>query len=217
MRLSGVLNVYVLAPGETPGPYGSIVAPQINAHFHQHIFSFRIDPYIDGLKNSVLETDIVTIDAPTGSAENWAGNGFTIKEQVIKESCEGGRAYDFGKDRRWTIINRNKLHYASGRPVGYGIAVRGASVDLFAKPDSWIAKRASFTQKTLWVVRDDESSPRFWPAGKYVPQTHDTPDDSVSNWCTGKENLDNEDLVLFLTMYVRVCPSILSFNVLSAA
>lgn len=31
---------------------------------------------IDGLNNSITETEILPMEAPTGSSENWAGNGF---------------------------------------------------------------------------------------------------------------------------------------------
>ena len=206
VRLTGILNVYVLAPGESSAPFGTTIAPQINAHYHQHIFSFRIDPCIDGLMNTVLETDIVPLAQPTGSAENWAGNGFTVNERLVKTAEEGGRSYDFEKDRRWTIVNTSKTHYASGKPVGYGIMLRGAAVTLMAKEDSWIGRRAKFATKNLWVVKDDEEDPRMWPAGKYVPQTREHPQDSVGYWCSGTDSLENEDIVLFLTMGINHIP-----------
>ncbi|PVF93842.1 amine oxidase catalytic domain-containing protein [Serendipita vermifera] len=168
IRLTGILNVYVLAPGESSAPFGTTVAPQINAHYHQHIFSLRIDPCIDGPTNTVLETDIVPLASPTGSADNWVGNRFVTEERAIKVASEGGRTYDFVKDRRWTIVNPKKRHYASGKPVGYGLMVRGACTELLAKPDYWVGKRAKFATKSLWVVRDDEENPRLWPAGKYA-------------------------------------------------
>ncbi|KAG8834242.1 hypothetical protein FRC17_009318 [Serendipita sp. 399] len=206
IRLTGILNVYVLAPGELSAPFGSTVAPQINAHYHQHIFSFRIDPCIDGPLNTLLESDIVPLNSPTGSAENWAGNGFLVNERVVKTAAEGGRSYDFAKDRRWTIVNRGKKHYANGKPSGYGLMARGVCTELMAKPDSWVARRAKFATKSLWVVKDDDANPRMWPAGKYVPQTRDHPADSVGNWCSGDESLEDQDLVLFLTMGINHIP-----------
>ncbi|KAG8808473.1 hypothetical protein FRC17_003935 [Serendipita sp. 399] len=75
-----------------------------------------------------------------------------------------------------------------------------------AKPDSWVARRAKFATKSLWVVKDDDANPRMWPAGKYVPQTRDHPEDSVGNWCSGDESLEDQDLVLFLTMGINHIP-----------
>lgn len=170
-RLTGILNVYAAAQGEK-SPYGTLVAPRVQAHYHQHIFSLRLDPMIDGLNNSVVENDIVQLDAPTGSAENFPGNGFYQKKTVLSDPAQnhGARDYDADVDRRWTIVNPSRQHYASGIDVGYSIGVRGAALKLMAKPDSWIARRAMFATKALWIVRDDEGK-RLFPAGKYVPQT----------------------------------------------
>jgi primary-amine oxidase len=38
IRLTGILQVYIAADGEQ-SPYGTVVAPNINAHYHQHIVS----------------------------------------------------------------------------------------------------------------------------------------------------------------------------------
>lgn len=53
------------------------------------------------LKNSVIETDVVSLAAETGSADNYAGNGFTIESRTIQTEGEGARAYDAVKDRRY--------------------------------------------------------------------------------------------------------------------
>ncbi|KAF8511070.1 hypothetical protein BU17DRAFT_97554 [Hysterangium stoloniferum] len=39
----------------------------------------------------------------------------------------------------------------------------------------------------------------MWPAGHYVPQTTDAPEDSVNGWMQ-TESIENEDIVLFLTL-----------------
>jgi len=53
------------------------------------------------LKNSVIETDVVSLAAKTGSVDNYAGNGFTIESRTIQTEGEGARAYDAVKDRRY--------------------------------------------------------------------------------------------------------------------
>lgn len=67
IKLTGILNIYVLGEGESAGKHGTEVAPRVTAHHHQHLFSVRVDPMIDGLDNSVCETDVVASDEPTGS------------------------------------------------------------------------------------------------------------------------------------------------------
>ena len=103
IRLTGILQVYVSGDNE-PTPFGINVAPNVNAHYHQHIFSIRVDPMVDGLRNSVVETDIMPFPHATGSSENFAGNAFVTKHTVLKDQTEGAREYDFNKERRWRIV-----------------------------------------------------------------------------------------------------------------
>ena len=78
-KLSGILNLYVKDRDE-PNPYGVEVAPQVNAHYHQHLFALKIDPMVDGCENTVIQTGCEPTKAPTGSDRNYLGNGFvTVK------------------------------------------------------------------------------------------------------------------------------------------
>ncbi|KAL1761840.1 copper amine oxidase [Schizophyllum commune] len=199
VRLTGILQVYVGADGE-PSPHGTWVAPNVNAHYHQHMFSVRVDPMVDGLQNSVVETDVVMSDAPTGSAQNFAGNSFTTKESLIKQ--EGSRQYDLSADRRWRIVNSGRKHYSSNANVGYSIGMKGGVVPSFVRDDGWCASRAGFVKAPLWVVRDVEGpkGSRMWPSGKYVPQTRTTPEDSLEKWSKGGQSVEDEDIVVYVTI-----------------
>ena len=85
------------------------------------LFCLRIDPMIDGTSNSVIETDVVPLEAPTGSDGNWAGNGFVTKKTVLSSTDVGGRLYDAEKGRMWSFVNEDKLHYSSKLPVGFKV------------------------------------------------------------------------------------------------
>jgi len=200
VRLTGILQVYVAGKDE-PSPFGTHVATNINAQNHQHLFSVRIDPMVDGLQNSLVESDITPLpDAPTGSATNFAGNAFVSQDIVLKE--EVGRPYDYEKERRWKIVNPARKHHSSGKNVGYIIGIKGGATPMMVRQDSWATKRATFIKNALWVCKDveGEKGGRMWPAGKYVPQTKDEPEDSVGKWVQGKQNIENEDIVVFVTI-----------------
>ncbi|KAF7784980.1 hypothetical protein Agabi119p4_1145 [Agaricus bisporus var. burnettii] len=201
VRLTGILQVYVGADGER-SPYATTVAPNVNAHYHQHVFSYRLDPMIDGIKNTVIEADVEMLDAPTGSKENFAGNGFYTKETRL--ATETGRQYDISKERRWRIVNPQKRHYSSGKEVGYSLGIKGGVVPMLAKDDSWLAKRAPFLKNALWVCRDveggEDGSERVYPAGKYVPLTRETPADSVGNWVKDEQPTDGEDILVYFNI-----------------
>ncbi|KAJ3782694.1 copper amine oxidase [Lentinula aff. detonsa] len=202
VRLTGILQVYAQQAGE-PNPFGTTVAPGVNAHYHQHMFSFRIDPMVDGIKNSVVEQDIIPLGgekSATGEDYNFAGNAFTTTETVLE--TEGAREYDFAKERRWRITNSARKHYASGKDVGYSISMKGGITPIMARPDGWALRRAGFTKYPIWVVKDVEGPKggRMWPAGKYVPQTRAQPEDSVGSWVAGELPVKDEDLLVFLTV-----------------
>lgn len=202
IRLTGIVQVYVKEDDE-PNPFGSTLAPGINAHYHQHIFSVRVDPMVDGLQNTVVETDILPLsNAPTGHAANHLGNAFITRGTPVAVASEGARDFDYEKDRRWSIINPKVVHPHSKRNAGYTIMGKGAATPLMALPESIVAKRAPFATKPLWVVKDVEGPKggRVWPSGKYVPQTREAPEDSLSNWAKGSDSLLEEDILLYLTM-----------------
>lgn len=112
----------MLGQGEEPSGFGTQVAPRINAHYHQHLFSVRLDPHIDGPLNSVQETTIQALPYPTGSAENFAGNGFNTNIKTLKTTGEAVRDANPSEERSWTFVNAEKKHYSSGKPVGYKIS-----------------------------------------------------------------------------------------------
>ncbi|KAJ7072837.1 copper amine oxidase [Mycena amicta] len=200
IRLTGVLQVYIAADGEQP-PTGTIVAPNVNAQYHQHIFCIRVDPMVDGLKNSLVETDITPSPFPTGSKENFAGNAFIAKDTILK--TESAREFPpAGTERRWRIVNQARQHYSTGKDVGYALNVKTAGVQLMTAPDGWVGRRATFAKKPVWVCRDVEGAKggRVWPAGKYVPQTKQVPEDSISEWVKGEKDIENEDLLVYLTI-----------------
>lgn len=201
-RLTGILQVYAQQPGE-PNPFGTTVAPGINAHYHQHLFSFRIDPMVDGIKNKVIEQDIIPLSgeqSATGEDLNFAGNAFTTTETVLEN--ESGREYDFMKERRWRITNSARKHYASGKDVGYSVSLKGGITPMMARNDGWALRRAGFTKYPLWVVKDVEGpkGSRMWPAGKYVPQTREQPKDSITSWVEGGLPVKDEDLLVYMTV-----------------
>jgi len=55
------------------------------------------------------------------------------------------------------------------------------------------------------VVKDEEGK-RFFPAGKYVPQTRISPPDSVGEWAKDGQSVANEDIILFLTFGTNHIP-----------
>ncbi|GAA5836765.1 hypothetical protein JCM9279_007655 [Rhodotorula babjevae] len=196
VKLTGILNTYTAAENEKT-PFGVLVGPGVQAHHHQHIFSLRVDPMIDGLNNSVYEQEIHLVDAPTGSAENWAGNGFYNTKRELKTTLEGVRDADAAKSRMWIWGNPSKTHYSSGSPVGYKIMCKDL-VPLLVKDDSLVARRAPFAKHHIWTVPYSDTS--LYPAGKFPTQTKQAPEDSLEGWVARNDSISNVDLVSFISL-----------------
>jgi hypothetical protein len=75
-----------------------------------------------GINNTIVESEVRALEAPTGSDENWAGNGFYAVKKELKTTSEGARQADPSRGRQWTMTNPNKKHYSSGANVGYKVS-----------------------------------------------------------------------------------------------
>lgn len=199
VKLTGLLNTYCIHPTESAAPYGSLVAAGTTAHNHQHLFSLRIDPELDGKENTVVQNDAVLSEAPLGSAENPYGNGFYSKKTVLRTAKEGASEYCHQTSRTWDIINPNVVNPAAKKPIGYKI-VNTSCPPMLARPDSIVYKRALFATKALWVTpyRDHE----LFPSGDYVCQSTGEPghplNQFVADWVARDEPIENTDIVCYL-------------------
>ena len=146
VKLTGIINTAGIEEGETP-KYGTLVAPQLNAHIHQHFFSFRLDMSVDGESNTVYEVN--TLAEPPGP-QNPHANAFYAEATPLKTEKEAQRVVDPMKGRYWMVSNPS-VKNSLGSPVGYKL-MPGENILPFAHPESSIIKRAGFMTKHLWVT-----------------------------------------------------------------
>ena len=190
LKLTGIVNTAAVPPGETP-KYGTLVAPQLNAHIHQHFFNFRLDLSVDGEGNSAYEVN--TVAEPPGP-DNPHGNAFYAVATPLKTEDEAQRVIDPLQGRYWLVANLS-VENALGRPVGYKL-MPGENVLPFAQPNASILRRAGFMTKHLWVTpyhRDELTAtgpyPNQHPGGAGLPE-----------YTKNNRNLENTDLVLWYTL-----------------
>ncbi|KAL2206036.1 copper amine oxidase [Sarocladium strictum] len=212
IKLTGILNTYALNPDEDPGPWGTCVYPQVNAHNHQHLFSLRVNPMIDGTDNSVFMVDAVASDAAVGSKENFYGNAFYAKKTKLDTEGSSRTDYNGATSRTWEMVNESKLHPYSKKPASYKLVSREVP-GLLPKEGSLVWKRAGFARHAVHVTkyRDDE----LWPAGRHVPQTSGEPSRGIPEWIgDGSTSTTNTDIVLWHTFGVTHMPSPEDFPVM---
>ncbi|MEJ9233035.1 primary-amine oxidase [Peribacillus butanolivorans] len=194
-KLTGILNVGVIEAGEKP-KYGSEVAPQINAPIHQHFFNYRIDPFIDGQKNSVVELNTVA-SKPGSSSNNPRLNGFYAETTTLKTELESQRTMNLETSRGWKIINPNSKNFV-GEPVAYEL-VPGHNTIPYLHEESSVMKRAGFIKNHLHVTKFDRD--QMYASGKYPNQNKGG--DTLDHWVKANRPIENEDIVVWYNMGVH--------------
>jgi len=187
VKLTGIMHTSAVPPGEVPA-FGNLVAPQLNAPFHEHIFAARLDMSVDGEENSIYEVN--TVSLPRGPA-NPHGNAFRAEATLLASESRAKRSVNAASARFWRIVNPIKTNRL-GNPVGYRL-VPGENSPPFVQPDAAIMRRAGFTAHQLWVTPFDAKE--RYPAGDY-PNQHPT-GDGLPKWTAADRSLVNTDLVVW--------------------
>ena len=207
IKLTGIVNSAAVPPGIKPN-HGTLVAPQVVAHNHQHFFNVRLDMMVDGKENSVYEVD--TVLDPIGD-ENPHGNAFSTKKTLIENEQDGARTIDPFAARYWTVVNSKKKNYM-GEPVSYKISP-GENVLPFSHSDSVVNKRAGFMNKHLWVTQFNEKE--LYASGDY-PQQH-SGGDGLPKWIQSKRDVKDKDLVVWYTLGHNHIPRLEDWPVMPVA
>ncbi len=196
VKATGVPLPSAIEQGRTP-EYGTLVAPGIDSHIHQHVFSFRFDMAVDGTKNSLAE---MNFEAVPWDDKNPHGNAILTKQTIFETEQEAQREMNLPSARYWKVINENKLN-GLGQPTGYKL-VPGTNALPFLHPDSPVGKRAGFMFKHLWCT-PYEKNERF-PAG-WFPNQH-AGGDGLPSWTEANRSIRNEDIVVWYTMNYHHLP-----------
>jgi len=196
VKLTGILSTMAVAPGERPA-FASMVAPQLGAPFHQHLFNVRLDVDVDGGTNSVYEVDARPV--PPGPENPWA-NAFAPVATLLETESAAARLVDPSASRYWKIVNpqsENRL----GMPVAYKL-VPGSTPTLLADPSSSVARRAGFATRNLWVTPYAPDERRA--AGDY-PNQH-AGGDGLPAWTRQDRPVTERDIVVWYSFGVTHVP-----------
>ena len=189
VKLTGVLNNSAVPPGHVP-EHGTLIAPQLAAHIHQHFFNVRMDMAVDGRNNSVYEVNSYACPA---DENNPYHNAFYAEKTQLKTESEAQRNIDPYSARYWLIANESETNYL-GQKTSYKL-MPGENVLPFAHDDASVIKRAGFMTKHLWVTPYDPAEmdaagdyPNQHPGGAGLPA-----------YTKANRSLDNTDLVVWYT------------------
>jgi len=196
VKLTGIMHSATLRPGEKR-PYGRLMAPQLYAPNHQHMFNVRLDLMLDGENNSIYESH--NESEPIGP-DNPYGNAFYSKSTLLETESQAQQLVDPLAGRTWKIVNpsrRNRM----GDPVAYRL-IPGDNVRCFLHESSPVMKRAAFMGKHLWVTpyHPDEK----YATGDYPNQNPGGSD--LGAFVRNNRPIENTNLVVWYTMGANHIP-----------
>eukprot|EP00455_Lapot_gusevi_P012289 TRINITY_DN1578_c0_g2_i2.p1 TRINITY_DN1578_c0_g2~~TRINITY_DN1578_c0_g2_i2.p1 ORF type:complete len:665 (-),score=233.61 TRINITY_DN1578_c0_g2_i2:220-2214(-) len=196
VKLTGILSVSAIPDGQSPHPLGIMIAPNLFAPIHQHLFTARLDMMVDGTQNEVVQASV--IPAPPGS-RNPHKSSFHMKEEVLKNESDP-RDVDPVLARHWIVQNRRSKN-RMGNTCGFKL-VPETSVQFMAQEGSSIHRRANWMTRHLWVTpfHPDEK----YPGGPY-PNQNPGPD-GLAVWTRQRRDVEDKDVVLWYNFGVTHIP-----------
>jgi primary-amine oxidase len=146
VRATGILSTQPIDQGISV-PWGTVVHDGVLAAHHQHIFSLRIDPELDGSRENTLVYQEARA-LPMGPSTNPFGNGYVAEDTVVEKSL--GLDLDSRKGRVFKITNPKKTNPVNGREVAYKIVVPEFQ-PILANPESLHFKRAEYVIQLMTI------------------------------------------------------------------
>ncbi len=189
--LKGVKAKNMEEPGaKEEAAFGTMVAPNLVAVYHDHHFNFRLDLDVDGAENYFIRNHYEAVKLPE---EHPRESVYVIREDV--PDSESWARYSLGgKIQRFRVASAARKNRV-GNPTSYEILPHGSAK--YILPDSeWYSKRAGFLQSDVWVTPFDAderyASGDFVFAGKG--------DDGLAVWNKKNRGVKNADIVVWVNI-----------------
>ncbi|BEI82479.1 hypothetical protein CcaverHIS002_0303470 [Cutaneotrichosporon cavernicola] len=208
-RATGILSTAAILPGEV-SPYGNVVSPGCLATNHQHLFSVRIDPAVDGHNNTVVQEDSVPMpfDKKNPPENNKWGVGYTVEKTPGVRS--GGFDAAPEKNRVFKITNPSKINPISGKPVSYKLVPTPSQL-MVAHPDSIQYARAEFGEHHIYVTKYQDGE--LYAGGKWTNQSNGNAE-GMRSFIGRNDKTENEDIVVWHTFGLTHNPRVEDFPVM---
>ena len=187
VRATGIVSTQPVDPG-VDVPWGTVVHPGVLAVHHQHIFSLRVDPAIDGHANRLVYDE--THPMPL-SEFNPHGVGYTVSSTLVAESA--GLDANADTARTFTILNESSRNPVNGKPVGYKVHAPPFQ-KMLAHPSSFHHRRPEIADHNLYVTRYRDGE--LYAGGKYTNQSRGGA--GVRAWADRRDPVVDEDIVLWV-------------------
>lgn len=186
-------------------PFGTVVHPGVLAAHHQHIFSLRVDPMIDGHSNRLVYDEAHAM--PVDKDWNPHGVGYTVDETIVEQSS--GLDLNSDANRTFKIQNSSVRNPINNKPVAYKIHVPPFQ-KMLAHPDSFHFKRAEFADHNIYVTKHADRE--LYAGGWYTNQSRGGT--GVRAWADRKDSVVDTDIVVWVQFGINHVPRIEDFPVM---
>jgi primary-amine oxidase len=206
VRATGILSTQPIDEG-VDVPWGTVVHPGVLATHHQHIFSLRIDPMLDGPLNRLVYDEAHAMPQTDENGFNPHGVGYTVTTTPV--STSGGLDLDFDANRIFKIQSSSTQNPINGKPCGYKLHLPPFQ-KILASPASYHHKRAEFADHNVYVTsyRDGE----LYAGGKYTNQSRGGT--GVRSWADRKDAVVDKDIVIWAQFGINHVPRVEDFPVM---
>ncbi|ANB15316.1 copper-containing amine oxidase [Sugiyamaella lignohabitans] len=189
IRATGILSTMPIDYGSKV-PWGTTLGPGLFAANHQHLFSFRIDPAVDGFNNTISYEE--TFPMKRDPVDNPFGVGFGAKRTIVQNS--GHFELDPTKNRTFKISNESIKNKVTGNPVAYKLLAPSSQMMLM-DDESFNVKRAVYAKHPIWVTKYKDGE--LYAAGEFTNQSQE--ETGLGKWTARDDSLDKNDPVLWYT------------------
>ncbi|XP_021960522.1 copper amine oxidase 1 [Folsomia candida] len=207
-QMTGLISTNMMTAGARPTSYGTIVAPQVNAQYHQHFFTARLDVDVAGNTNSVSVVDIEPVPDETGSPNNRYGQGYQVNHKLLRTPTDARTKLSPATGRLWMVTNPTKLHEFTNKPIGWKL-MPANSPPLLMHEDSPTRRTAAYLNYDVWVTtyQDDQ----LFPGGFYLNES------GLPAWVanTPTASIENVDVVIWHNFGLTHIPRVEDFPILS--
>ena len=192
-------------------PMAQLVTKNLLCGNHTHYFNYRFDFDIDGVNNTVVESNQYTLNnakknknghKKCNSDGNICGQGVTVKETELKRELEAMRNLNVKTNRQWHVINPNSTNRL-GHHHAYSLLPKSINGSSLANDWSGVTFHNSFLKHHLHVTRYHDNEQ--FAAGEFPIMACE--DVGLGKYVKDNEKIENKDIVVWYSMLYSHEPS----------